>query len=256
MATDGGLAGITLIIEPPSPPLLLCHLSSASNVILTPGFGHDKPSSDWCSEGSRPQPCCNAPHKRRNDRNSPPDCGDFWFEKKRLSTWTCIWTTHDCSKTIKRDLPLQTARSRRHLLRVLSWHGLIQTAFSHADPNAHLYLWAEVRTVPVIGRSGWRWFKWVRTILSEAAERSICMKKTVASNSWVHLFTSLQTWGVWAAAAAIVRNASLIISMFRVITSLGECSNQQSISFSFWKCSCCSCVFFNLSRLHGSCSNN
>lgn len=37
MATDGGLAGITLIIEPPSPPLLLCHLSSASNVILTPG---------------------------------------------------------------------------------------------------------------------------------------------------------------------------------------------------------------------------
>lgn len=36
-ATDGGLAGITLIIEPPSPPLLLCHLSSASNVILTPG---------------------------------------------------------------------------------------------------------------------------------------------------------------------------------------------------------------------------
>lgn len=38
MATDGGLAGITLIIEPPSPPLLLCHLSSASNVILTPGL--------------------------------------------------------------------------------------------------------------------------------------------------------------------------------------------------------------------------
>lgn len=107
-------------------------------------------------------------------------------------------------------------------------------------------------------RSGWRWFKWVRTILSEEAERSICMKITVASNSWVHLFTSPQTWGVWAAAAAaaIVCNASLIISMFRVITSLGKCSNQQSISFSFWKCSCCSCVFFNLSRPHGSCYNN
>lgn len=131
-----------------------------------------------------------------------------------------------------------------------SWHGLIQTVFSHADPNAHL--WAEVRTVPVIGRSGWRWFKWVRRILSEAAERSICMKITVASNSWVHLFTSLQTWGVWAATAAIVRSASLIISMLPVITSLGKCSNQQSISFSFWKCSCRSCVFFNLSRLHAS----
>lgn len=128
-------------------------------------------------------------NKKRNDTHSPWDYTVCRLQLQKTFDRTC---KESQQHEIVLNNPWLTARAHPHLFCWLTECAFIRTTSSHTNLN-FLLAASRSKNVPITGWSSWQWFKWARTMLSEAAERSICMKITVASNSWVHLFTSLQT---------------------------------------------------------------
>lgn len=141
-----------------------------------------------------------AANRKRDDTHSPWDC-----TMRRLESVRGLWDAFQSilatetapnnsalREIMNTNIPVPTARADPHLFCWLAEYVFIQTTSSHSYLN-FLLSQSRSKTVPITARSSWQWFKWERTMLSEAAERSICMKRSMASNSWVHLFTSLQT---------------------------------------------------------------
>lgn len=130
-----------------------------------------------------------------------------------------------------------TARTHLHLFWWLTNDLFIQTTFSHTELN-FLLSPSRSKTIPIMERKGWQWFKWATTMLSEVAERSICMKITGASNSWVQLFISHQTGSL---QGDICRHYYSCI-----LRNEPSCTWVASKTSIFWKCFvliCHSCVF-------------
>lgn len=174
MATDGGLAGIALIIEPPSPPLSHCHLSSRSNVILAPGQTVASHHQSCALRASRLSATCHSEYRRRNNIHLETVPQIIEAERHLHSG------SFDKSETTKRNVLLAQLAKTTSFSR-LTGYVFIQTTSFHTATKTSLLSRSWNENVPITGRSSWQCFKWARTMLYQAAEWSICMTITMPS---------------------------------------------------------------------------